>query len=874
MRPTSFPFQAKLRPPRLRADLLDRAALASAVAQALAGQRVVAFVAPAGCGKTVALGQGLAALPPGCAVSWLSLEPGDDLERLLSCLTAALEPLDPPWRQAPETIVAMAGTGVAGRRDAASALAAALLGCEQDRGVIVLDDLHHIVDPAALDWLAAWVRWLPPGWSLALTSRTEPALPLARWRAAGELAEFRAADLALRRAEVATLVGLEPSDPAVSALWARTQGWPAGVSLSRAHGLADAHPALQPRVDAYVNEEILGELPPPMVRFLLRTSILPELTSARAATVSGDPQAGQWLAETERRGLLGTPLDGDEPALRLHDLLRDWLQSRLRRLHPQELPELFRRAAATETDPLREVTWWQQAGDWPAAERALARHAPALLDAFALTALTRLLEAFPPQRRLASPALAMVQGQLAAQRYEWQTMQHALHRAAEGFEREGDLERSLQARAMEVVGLLAGGQVELAMQRQASIRSRGTEATTRALLALMRCWFSGACGPADAPGRQLDAMTDELLAAPAPGVWGSCIPSHIFIGRPGVHAALRRWADAAAELPGERSAALTAQITLVTGWHRLWGGERDAARACAEALDAELRWQGRPRGLELGALSLHTALAMAGDDAAEGNDRLDQMIGAAAGDAQRRGTWQAVFVFVALQHAALTGQARRVLSLTEDLAAAPTAREWPLMRDARTAAAGWVAFGQGDFTAAGEQLSAALPGLIEHDLVGIAHRARIGLVLALLRGGHPRQAGAQLLRAWQATGEGLEPGPWQLAGPQALAELAEAHWGGAGHERIVQTLGRWRMPYPPAPGPQVTLREAACLSTLSARETEVLARLAAGESNKLIARALALSPHTVKRHVANILDKLGVDSRGRAAALYHGHADP
>jgi LuxR family maltose regulon positive regulatory protein len=55
---------------------------------------------------------------------------------------------------------------------------------------------------------------------------------------------------------------------------------------------------------------------------------------------------------------------------------------------------------------------------------------------------------------------------------------------------------------------------------------------------------------------------------------------------------------------------------------------------------------------------------------------------------------------------------------------------------------------------------------------------------------------------------------------------------------------------------------------LSSRECEVLERLAAGESNKMIARALALSPHTVKRHVANILAKLNLRSRGQAAAWW------
>ncbi|HKX44595.1 MAG TPA: helix-turn-helix transcriptional regulator, partial [Burkholderiaceae bacterium] len=66
----------------------------------------------------------------------------------------------------------------------------------------------------------------------------------------------------------------------------------------------------------------------------------------------------------------------------------------------------------------------------------------------------------------------------------------------------------------------------------------------------------------------------------------------------------------------------------------------------------------------------------------------------------------------------------------------------------------------------------------------------------------------------------------------------------------------------------------ACLDPLTEREREVLQRMAAGDSNKLIARAFDLSPHTVKRHVANILGKLGVETRGQAAACWHDHAGP
>jgi LuxR family maltose regulon positive regulatory protein len=71
-----------------------------------------------------------------------------------------------------------------------------------------------------------------------------------------------------------------------------------------------------------------------------------------------------------------------------------------------------------------------------------------------------------------------------------------------------------------------------------------------------------------------------------------------------------------------------------------------------------------------------------------------------------------------------------------------------------------------------------------------------------------------------------------------------------------------------APAPFEAAKPSGPLATLSDRELEVLARVAAGSSNKHIARDLTLSLHTVKRHIANILDKLDCASRGQAADLY------
>ena len=58
------------------------------------------------------------------------------------------------------------------------------------------------------------------------------------------------------------------------------------------------------------------------------------------------------------------------------------------------------------------------------------------------------------------------------------------------------------------------------------------------------------------------------------------------------------------------------------------------------------------------------------------------------------------------------------------------------------------------------------------------------------------------------------------------------------------------------------------LTSLTKRELEVLSALAAGQTNKQIAAVQGVSPNTVKFHVKNLFEKLGVNNRGQAIALY------
>jgi DNA-binding CsgD family transcriptional regulator len=67
-------------------------------------------------------------------------------------------------------------------------------------------------------------------------------------------------------------------------------------------------------------------------------------------------------------------------------------------------------------------------------------------------------------------------------------------------------------------------------------------------------------------------------------------------------------------------------------------------------------------------------------------------------------------------------------------------------------------------------------------------------------------------------------------------------------------------------------REEALATRLTSREGEILDWIAAGRTTREIAQLLAVSPHTVRKHVENILAKLGVGTRSAAVALVSARA--
>lgn len=106
-------------------------------------------------------------------------------------------------------------------------------------GVLVFDDLHRVDDPAFFDFLDRLLERLSPRWTVAVATRHDPPLALARLRVAGELAEFRQVDLQLSEAEVRALVTAQGQHATqAESPHERTQGWAAGLRLALTSGTA------------------------------------------------------------------------------------------------------------------------------------------------------------------------------------------------------------------------------------------------------------------------------------------------------------------------------------------------------------------------------------------------------------------------------------------------------------------------------------------------------------------------------------------------------------------------------------------------------------------------------------------------------------
>jgi LuxR family maltose regulon positive regulatory protein len=345
-KPGLIVLQTKLNRPSVTRDLVVRPRLLKQLNAGLEGA-ITLVAAPAGFGKTTlvsswlqaANGHNGATLP----YTWLSLDEGDsDGDVFLRYFVAALRVI---FSEAcPQTSRLLDSRQQPPTRVLMSTLSNEIEQLSSPF-VMVMDDLHAPHGRALFDNLNEWLHHWPRQMHLVLLSRFNPPLPLTSLRAKGLLTEIRARDLRFSQDEAAEyfnqVLGLPSDEPTVVLLQQRLEGWIAGLkmaslSLGERESMRDMTDALLDNevfIADYLVDEVIASQPPKIQRFLLKTSILDQVSVSLAEALMDEQDAGcdarECVDYIESADLFLVHVDNQREWYRYHRMFRDVLRQKL-----------------------------------------------------------------------------------------------------------------------------------------------------------------------------------------------------------------------------------------------------------------------------------------------------------------------------------------------------------------------------------------------------------------------------------------------------------------------------------------------------------------------------------------------------------------
>ena len=902
-------LETKLFLPAGRAGAVPRPRLTAHLTRGLDDERgrVVLVSAPAGFGKTTLLAAWLAEIVTGAesgarAVAWVSLDASDAASS--SFWTYVVTALD---RAVPGVGASTLPLLLAGREPTEELLAGLLneLSVLPDDVTLVLDDYHLADGPGIATGMTFLIDHLPPQMRLVISTRADPALPLARLRARGELTELRAADLRFDAAETTSYLtgatGLTLSAQDVDALEERTEGWVAALQLAALSLRGRDDPSAfiagfagdDRFVVDYLVEEVLDRQAAQVRRFLLQTSILDRLTGPLCDAVTGEPGGSSTLEQLDRANLFLVPLDDQRRWYRYHHLFGDLLQSRLLEEHG-DVAELHRRASGWHDqngEPVAAVRHALAAGDVDRAAELVELAVPDLRRRRQERTLRQWVDQLPDTVVDQRPVLAMGFVGALMSSNEFDDVERRL----------GVIEKALD-RLDADEGLLVVDEAEMA-------RLPGGIQLYRAALALLSDDRAGTRAHAQR-AVELAPEDDDLTRASAAALVGLAAWT-----AGDLMAAHGSYTDAA---DGLRRLGYTADVLgcsiILADIEITQGKLRRAQRTFESALELAA---GEDPGMR-GTRDMYTGLAQLAVErndltGAAGHLRRADDLGEAAGLPKEPYRWRVALA--SLREAEGDHEAAlRLLSEAERVYVgdfAPNVQPVPATRARKLAAHGEVAAAlewvrelelspEDDLSylreyehitlarvllarhiqAGDQQALADARGLLGRLLVAAEEGGRAGTALEVLvllalahrAAGEDQEALAVLERALSLAelegyvrvfiGEG-EPMP------ALLRDLARHRPDWAYPRRLLDAAGTTGEAQPVAP-PAWARVQSGLVEPLTGRERDVLRLLATELDGPAIARELVVSLNTVRTHTKNLYAKLGVTNR--RAAITRAHA--
>ncbi|MFF0040092.1 LuxR C-terminal-related transcriptional regulator [Streptomyces mirabilis] len=749
-------------------------------------------------------------------------------------------------------------------------LAAELSGRDRP-AIVVLDEYDRVTAPEIAEQLEFVLHHAGPGMRLVLVTRTEPLLPVHRYRAAGELAEIRNAELAFTPEEAAVLLerhGLRLPAHAVGALVDRTGGWAAGLRLCALAARESPEPerylkefeAGRSTVADYLLAEVLKRRTAETQDLLLRVSILERLCPDLANALTQRTDAEPILAELHRENAFVEDLG--HSWYRLHPLFREILRAHLRERCPGLEPELHQRAARwlLRSGFLPEtIAHGAAAGDWDFT-------AGAFVDGLAIgqlfTGLRRdeLAELFSRMGPEAtSPATDVVRAARDLSQCDLDRGLARLHQAEAG------LAADVPDAATDVPGPAAAW-LSCALLEALAARLAGAplqaERAAEAAEELRRAV------PAHLLGQHPELIALLLTHLGSTRLWAGRFED----ARTALSAAAGCPGGASTALPREESLGHLALIDYLNGW--LGRAER---KALAATTDSERFGLCGSSGSDIGRMVL-AAVAVDRNELDHAQALLDEAVGSRLATRDPVSATGRSLVTARLLLA--RGKTRAALAAVDPAVSTDVASPWAQAHAALVASAAHLAEGRPDAAAevlrqvpddqpacaveaARAQLAAGRPAAAL-DLLdrlraegpagpAVTVRATLTRAQAALEAGDSAAArklvGQALLEARRERLRRpfLEAGPWirRLLGTAPLQPLA-AGWLTTGDAPRLET-----------PAPLV-------VQELSERERDVLRRLAQTMSTEEIAADLCVSVNTVKTHLKSVYRKLAVNRRNEA----------
>jgi LuxR family transcriptional regulator, maltose regulon positive regulatory protein len=401
MHSASIP-KTKLYPPRLRQPIVSRPRLRHVF---LDSGPLTVISAPGGAGKTTLALEWLSSGKS--RVAWLSLDFDDnDPIRFIHGVVAALRTTGERLRIP------------TGQRNLKSIMTEIINQLhEADPITLILDDYHVITEESIHLALTYLLDHIPTSLRLVLVTREEPPLPIARWRTRGQVHELNLQDLRFTLVETNAFLNqvmeLNLSMVQIHSLEEYTQGWIAGLqmaALSLQANKAQAIPAMSERqfITDYLLTEVFNQQPYDVQTFLLHTSILETFSLPLCKAILSN-NAGHLLAQVQKANLFITTVGSWH---QYHRLFRDFLQTHLQNSFPERVEELHRQA----------LRWLEQNGmiaesiahafaisDHETSARLISSLAPDYIKRGELVTLRRWLERLPESVIWRHPRLCLTQ---------------------------------------------------------------------------------------------------------------------------------------------------------------------------------------------------------------------------------------------------------------------------------------------------------------------------------------------------------------------------------------------------------------------------------------------------------------------------------